>query len=198
MSWNRRLGELPTSLQTYILTHRTYRQQWQSTYGYWLLQQVITLLWGESLGQVSFTESGQPIGLQSFTSFSISHSEAVVGVAISTLGRIGLDIQAYKLLSSSVASPVFFSAMERQAIEQATDTNHCLLRFWSKKEALIKAVGGTLLELGNQTDARTDQTIFQGDFFYWLSLPHPQKGMVWLASDHPFDNFSAKKWYFKY
>lgn len=194
--WENRLADLPNALQEYILARKTLRQQQQSTYGYWLLQQNAALLGANALEDISFTTAGQPLFAQHSVRFSISHSGTVVGVAVSPLGRIGLDIQAAKSLSQAMISPVFFSAVEQQAIRQATDPNDCLLQFWSKKEALIKAVGGTLLDLGQQTDVRADQTIFQGAFFYWLALPHPYKGVIWLASEHPFDNFVAQKWSF--
>lgn len=192
--WKRRLEVLPEGLQDYILGRSTTQRQIQSTYGYWLLQQ--SAADSDPLDTISFTSAGQPIWPQPSTWFSISHSGGVVGLVLSTIGRIGLDIQTHQTYASSAVSPIFFSRVEQQAIQQATDPNQCLLQFWSKKEALIKAAGGTLLEWGNQTDVRAEQTIFQGTLFYWLMLPHPQNGVIWLASDQPFHHFSAKKWCF--
>jgi len=194
LNWKVRLACLPTALQRHVLARGTQRQIRQSAYGYWLLQQSLAVDGENALDDLLFTAAGQPISKASAVRFSISHSGAVVGVVVSSLGRIGLDIQAIK--SPLIASPVFFSNVEQQAIQQALDPNHCLIQFWSKKEALIKAVGGTMLDWAAQTDVRFQQTIFQGNYFYWLSLPHPQKGVVWLASESPFHNFSARKWPF--
>ncbi len=195
-SWERRLATLPVTLRSYILTKGTPKQRLQSTYGYWLLQQMLHYTAAGNLDDLLWLPSGHPVWKKQLPPFSISHSGTLVGVALSQLGRIGLDIQDLRPLPASAVDSIFFNTSEQQIIQQASANHSFLIEFWAKKEALTKAVGGTMLDLAQQIDARFQQTLFQGSVFHWLSLPHPQKGVVWLASDIPFDNFSARKWTF--
>ncbi len=77
--------------------------------------------------------------------FNISHSDDLLLVGISQAGALGLDIErvpAGHVVDS--VSAVVFSQPERKELEflPPTERAECFARFWTRKEAYIKAVGG--------------------------------------------------------
>lgn len=196
LTWEARLQCLPLVVQQHILQRQRLQRRIDSTYGYWLLQHGLMDRFGVDLDALFFAPSGKPLLRHANIQFSMSHSSGVVGIAISERGRIGLDIQAQKQIDVKTASPIFFSYIEQEAIAAAPYPAACLFQYWSKKEALVKAFGGSLFELAHKTDVRAPSTVFEGLVFHWLNLPHPTQGTVWLASEVPFDNFFARKWSF--
>lgn len=196
LSWKDRLALLPNPIQKYIKGKRRPNRQRQSTYGYSLLQRGLQESFDYTLDALEILPSGKPLLQASSIQFSISHSGRLIGVALSDQGRIGLDIQAHRAIASDAASTAFFSEAEQQAIVQASNPNTCILQYWSKKEALIKAMGSTMFNQATQTDVRGISTYQNGTIFNWLALPHPYQGAIWIASEWSFDNFFAKKWTF--
>ena len=114
------------TLRSYILTKGTPKQRLQSTYGYWLLQQMLHYTAAGNLDDLLWLPSGHPVWKKQLPPFSISHSGTIVGVALSQLGRIGLDIQDLRPLPASAVDSIFFNTNEQQIIQQAS-ANHSFL-----------------------------------------------------------------------
>jgi len=67
---------------------------------------------------------------------SVSHSGDLVGVAVSTVAPLGLDVEQVRAVATSVASLVLTPSEERQ-VRSAAD----FIRYWTRKEAVVKATG---------------------------------------------------------
>ncbi|GAA1837008.1 4'-phosphopantetheinyl transferase superfamily protein [Pseudonocardia ailaonensis] len=86
-------------------------------------------------------QHGKPT-LPSGPEFSLTHSGDRVGVALSTAGPIGLDVEEHRPLSDldGLASHVLSPAERHRPPRDAT----AFLAVWTRKEALLKASGDGL------------------------------------------------------
>lgn len=110
------------------------------------------------------TATGKPILADSVAptmSFSISHSGDVVLVALSHLGRVGVDVEVAGPLDDlpSLMASVF-SVRECHDVMSAQSAQERLSRFyriWTRKESMVKALGIGLTGLDRITcDAAAD------------------------------------------
>jgi 4'-phosphopantetheinyl transferase len=76
---------------------------------------------------------------------SVSHSGDLIGVAVSTVAPLGLDVEQVRAVETSVASLVLTPSEERQ-VRSAAD----FIRYWTRKEAVVKATGAGLRQPLNQ------------------------------------------------
>lgn len=92
-----------------------------------------------TLGDLRFTEYNKPY----FTGdlfFNISHSGEYALCAISKKNRVGIDIEAIKDIDFKEFSGCF-TAREWICINTSDDPGTAFYRFWTRKEAIIKADG---------------------------------------------------------
>jgi 4'-phosphopantetheinyl transferase len=88
---------------------------------------------------------GKPLVRNEDLHFNISHSDGLLLVGVSRAGALGLDIE--RIPPSHVVDPVstvVFSQPERKTLKSVSSRERpeCFGRFWTRKEAYIKAVGG--------------------------------------------------------
>lgn len=92
--------------------------------------------------------------------FNLSHSHDYFAIALSEKGQVGVDIEKVRPpLHLSKIAERFFSAAETQLIQDekdATKQTEIFAKFWSGKEALIKAVGGGVFK--NVHEVLIDET----------------------------------------
>ncbi|MEZ4265863.1 MAG: 4'-phosphopantetheinyl transferase superfamily protein [Myxococcota bacterium] len=77
--------------------------------------------------------------------FNLSHTDDLVVLAMTRGGELGVDVEARRSVPERAAiAQTHFTATERAllaAAERDGDGERCFLRLWTRKEALIKAVG---------------------------------------------------------
>lgn len=96
----------------------------------------------ESLGKPKLDESLQHIYPN--LAFNLSHSHGVALYGISATSFLGVDLEhRARELSFDEIAQRFFSPAEVQEIQQAQGENKkiCFYNIWTKKEALLKALG---------------------------------------------------------
>ena len=93
---------------------------------------------------------------------SISHCRAAVAVAVSDKGAIGIDIESRRKVSRGLVEKVCTEA-EQKAIRMAADPDMEFLRFWTRKEAVLKMrrTGiqgyGSMLAASEAVDCRVEE-----------------------------------------
>lgn len=195
-TWKERLETLPNLLQEHIGSRAPEWEQIALTYGYWLLEQGFKTLLYNTASDWTVGSSGRPVLRQAFPQFSLDYSPQMVGVALSIVGQIGLDIGKVQVLPTDGQLNNFFNPIEQQVIRSAISPEATYTQYWSKKMALKKAIQSDSFEWAATVDAQSTHTFFQHQQYHWLALPHPHQGVIWMASAHPFYNFSARKWHF--
>ncbi|MBR4229400.1 MAG: 4'-phosphopantetheinyl transferase superfamily protein [Bacteroidales bacterium] len=83
---------------------------------------------------------------------SISHCRRAVAVAVSANYRIGIDVESRRKVSSSLMERVC-NADELSAIRSSDDSTMTFLRFWTRKEAVLKMRGTGIRGFGSMVDA---------------------------------------------
>ncbi|MFM1814699.1 MAG: hypothetical protein RLZ98_1394 [Pseudomonadota bacterium] len=73
--------------------------------------------------------------------FNLSHSFGAAALAVTGAGDVGIDIEYVRLVETDIDS--LFTDAERSCIAAAppSDHQHAFLRCWTRKEAVIKALG---------------------------------------------------------
>lgn len=114
------------------------------------LKMILAKRLGQPPSQIHFQKvsEGKPVLAMSNPSldFNLSHSHDYFVIAISEKGQVGVDIEMIRPPHrlEQVATR-FFSAAEADLIKQESNPakqTEIFAKFWSGKEALVKAVGG--------------------------------------------------------
>ena len=185
------LHKLPLVLQQHIAKRKQKHKQLLSLTGYWMLQQVLEKDFGTTLASLVFWDSGKPVLNGQDIYFSISHSKNLVGLAISTLGNIGLDIEPFRKFEKIESAFSFFSKAEQDFILATPQPERSLIELWSKKEALIKALGSQMFDDASKTDVRFSTGTCVGQHFFFKSIfagtQYDFDGEIWVAASFPID-----------
>jgi 4'-phosphopantetheinyl transferase len=179
------LCKLPQTVQKHILKRKQKSKRDISLRGYLLLQKALLKDFSTELNPLTFLASGKPVIVNQNIHFNISHSGNLVGVAISRTGTLGLDIEKFRKIKKIESSFAFFSKVEQKAILTAEFPDKKLIELWSKKEALIKAVGGEMFEMSNYTDIRFSTTTWAEESYYFHAVPTSFDGEIWITSSFP-------------
>jgi 4'-phosphopantetheinyl transferase len=95
-----------------------------------------------SHGKPSLTDSSR--GNRAKIEFNLSHSEDLAVIAVSFGSILGVDVEQVREMPDwPQMARRFFSDAETAAIERAPsgEASKMFLRFWTRKEALLKAIG---------------------------------------------------------
>ena len=187
----KKIKKLPQNLIKRILRRKNAQKQTISFLSYLLLQKVMKEEFQSSLEGIKFLASGKPVLDNTNHHFNISHTANIIGIAITTKGAIGIDIQEHREFEKLEASFTFFSKVEQKAILAAELPKRKLVELWSKKEAFVKAVGGQMFEMSAQADISSSSSIWSERpyFFYPLNLEF--NGYAWLVSSFPVNSIST-------
>ncbi|MEU5630245.1 4'-phosphopantetheinyl transferase family protein [Streptomyces rishiriensis] len=93
--------------------------------------------------RLALPPSGPPSERPGFD-FSVAHSGAVIGVAVCATGRVGLDVEEADVgLDVDSAARVALADSELAALygRPAAERKPAFLRTWTRKEAVLKALG---------------------------------------------------------
>nr|AEH95301.1 putative phosphopantetheinyl transferase [Aplysina aerophoba bacterial symbiont clone AANRPS] len=126
---------------------RQARDRWRLLLGRILLRHVLTVRYGMADVQIAVSRWGRPF-LPSLGSagldFNITHAGAWVGVGVTRVGAIGVDIVAESELTDwEHLAEHFLGPDERREIHMAPPQSRRVLaaRAWVAKEAVLKAAG---------------------------------------------------------
>lgn len=102
---------------------------------------------------IAFGPNGKPRLEADDLHFNLAHSADLALIAITNGGPVGIDIEQLRTISNALElADRNFHPSERAAIRaaQAADRSHMFLRCWTRKEAVIKALG---IGIGHPLDA---------------------------------------------
>jgi 4'-phosphopantetheinyl transferase len=88
------------------------------------------------------SDQGKPALVPRAFHFNLSHSDGLAALAVSADFALGVDVEAVRPLKEDVAER-FFSRREVEALARLSpdDQLHGFYRCWTRKEAVIKAIG---------------------------------------------------------
>lgn len=104
-------------------------------------------------------EFGKPV-IEDFRPFSISHSGATWAVAVSE-NECGLDLQYYRKSNIEAVAKRFYAEEDATTLKTAgteDEKEDLFFRIWVRREALIKAVGGSVVASEDVPPVIKDET----------------------------------------
>ena len=97
--------------------------------------------------------------------FNVAHSAGLGAIAFSARGEVGIDVEAEnRSVEAMDIASAYFTARETALVAAATgpDRLKAFLRIWTRKEAVLKAVGCGIPNGLNQVDVTREQVFFDG------------------------------------
>ncbi len=127
--------------------------------------------------------------------FNVSHSEKIAVIAVTRVGEVGIDVERQRAMADmeDVARLVFDEA-ERTALRACPTSQResVFYRIWTRKEALLKAVGFGLPAL---TDPDAASLSHAGNGWLVTSLPHLDGYAAALARPRHAAGLSLWSWH---
>ncbi len=120
----------------------------------------------ESFNKILLSANGKPYFVESDNFFNISHSDQLVVCALSYC-EIGIDIERNVPVNYTDLMH-YFSLPEINAINAAADKTLAFYQIWTKKEAVLKALGSGL-SISLNTFSVVEQKIFIADREFFFS-----------------------------
>lgn len=93
---------------------------------------------------------------------SISHCRTAVAVAINQERKVGIDVECRRNISDGLVERVC-TAAEQEALRNSDDATMTFLRYWTRKEAVLKMRGtgikgfGSMLGASEATDCTVEE-----------------------------------------
>ena len=99
---------------------------------------------------------------------SISHCRTAVAVAVSSEGRVGIDVECRRRIGDGLMERVC-AEDELAAVHSAEDSVMAFLQLWTRKEAVLKMRGTGIQGFGSMVDALTADDCHVSDLDTHLS-----------------------------
>lgn len=125
----------------------------------------------------SYGSHGKPFLENSNLQFNLAHSDNLALYAFTYDRAIGIDIEMIRPVSDLLAiAHRFFSAQEAETIHRSPNQSQLFFRYWTCKEAFLKATGEGLSQL-SQLEICLDQTV------ELKKLPNPELIQNWILEE---------------
>lgn len=131
--------------------------------------------------EIDYLPTGKPFIKNNQIEFNISHSRNEIAIAISKRHKVGIDIEAYRPFSNITAAFSFFTAKEQQQIQRDKAPEKKLIDLWTKKEAVIKAIGSEMFSIAHKIDVTDNKIYWNNVYYYCYALNINIKGKGWMA-----------------
>lgn len=135
------LGLLPAALQADVMKYHQYADRIRTLTGKLLLREAMTTagLPHDLLHSMSYTHYKRPF-ISSEADFNITHSGHCVACVAGAGMRVGIDVEEIKPIKPDDINAVLRDE-ELQEMRATNASPETILRFWTRKEAIVKASG---------------------------------------------------------
>ncbi|MDB5004147.1 MAG: 4-phosphopantetheinyl transferase superfamily protein [Mucilaginibacter sp.] len=155
---------IPDGIKQKILLKRNHLDVQLSVCGNLLILALIKYFDADlTLAEIVYNDYQRPYFNDGFD-FNISHSgNRVIGCATLN-GKVGIDIELMKPVDINYDD--YFTATEQENIRNAKNPDTEFFTYWTRKEALLKAVGTGVYTPLLDIDVSADSFIYKGDNYY--------------------------------
>jgi len=179
--FNNYLQNLPAHFREHVLSFKHWKDAQASLLGKLLIIKALDdFECGISCREVYFNDYGRPC-LDHTLDFNISHSNDFVVCAVSEEGKVGIDIEKIRPMEAERFQK-YFSRDEIREIASAEDKDEQFFRYWTLKEAVLKAEGIGIRVSLKSILIHGDRAVFQGKAWNLRELRPHRDYMMHLAS----------------
>ncbi len=122
--------------------------------------------------------------------FSIAHAFPCVVCVLSKSASVGIDVEVPTLLDVEAFAADYLTEREVCALNESPNLTECFLRFWVRKEAVLKCAGTALGH--DMPDVLECPTTFMGQQFFFKDFLFASNAFCSIASSEPLKNMSVK------
>lgn len=185
--------QLPATLRQKNERYRNWEDRARHAAGNVLLMQALRLTGGDprELHHLKYSPHGRP-WLPGKFDFNISHSGHYVICAISSIERVGIDVEEIKPVDFCYFQNVM-SAHQWAIIMEADYPVKEFYRFWTLKESIIKADGRGLFIPLHEIDIKRDIGIVNGMQWFLKELVLDEQHLSCLATRNKVCDIDVRK-----
>src|SRR5690554_2367316 len=187
--YHRYLNQMPISIQEKIQRYKNWEDAHTSLVGKLLLKQGLKDIGLPKidLSILKYNQFGRPY-ISKNLDFNISHSKTLVACAINMKGDVGLDVEKI----SPIDKTDFYDCWtpkEMEEIYKDSKDYHTFYKYWTKKEALVKAVGNGLnIPLKDIEISTNHATVSNYGKWYFKEIIFSKKYMAHVATNEPYNS----------
>lgn len=187
---SQRLAGLPAEMQKKILLYKNPKDRQMRIAGKLLLQQALADFAPHlSLSNMKQPDGGKPYFEAAFD-FSIAHSGDLVLCAIADGLQTGADVEQHAPFKLSEFEDLL-TKNELQFIANAADSREAFFETWTKKEAMMKALGLGFEPGIKRIETLDGSAVCKGKKYYFSRLPLPQGYSGHLVTSAPSGSVSV-------
>jgi 4'-phosphopantetheinyl transferase len=179
--WERKFCSLPQTTQARIMKYHRWQDRQAKMLGYLLLKDGLQV-WGHGLKSDIFIDHfGRPF-LNHEIDFNISHSGGYVVCALTSEGRLGIDIEEIKPIDFKNLKDSM-SSVQWEQINESKNMYTSFYDFWTIKESTLKADGRGLSFPLEKVVIHGNQAMLDGRSWYLTKLDISPETSCHLACD---------------
>ena len=168
-NFNDLLFTMPLAIQREVLKYQRWQDRQATLLGKWLLIKGLEI-YNEQPTAIRFLQKDaykRPFlrELKTKTDFNISHSDGMVVCAISQQCKVGIDIEAIQPIILNEYESVF-TALELKTIRESNQRRTTFFKYWTRKEAIMKADGRGFYLPPASFEAIKEKVIIKGKTWY--------------------------------
>ena len=166
VDFKNKLTLLPLSMQANILKYRLWQDQQDRLIGKLLLREGLSRMgYPGALLELTKNKDGKPIIPSIPVSFNISHSGHIVICVLTNTSEIGIDIE--KMHNVNIEDfKTQMTTSEWDNIDTATNKTEAFFKYWTQKEAVVKASGKGFSIPLNSFEISNDQVNINNEDFF--------------------------------
>lgn len=185
-SFDKYLVLQPVSLQQKILRFRRWQDAQATLLGRLLLKKGCTEHFQCTItdAEITYNEFQKPYFQHVKLDFNISHSDNIIVCVIAPKRNIGIDVERIKGIDLQ-AFKAQMTRSEWATVLQSADQNKAFYRYWTQKEAVVKAYGKGLSVPLSSFEVLEEQSFLDNDLWHTREVPIDQHFYCHLAADYP-------------
>ncbi|EDP94250.1 4'-phosphopantetheinyl transferase superfamily protein [Kordia algicida OT-1] len=139
------------------------------------------------LSILKYNQYGRPY-ISKKIDFNISHTQTLVMCAINTNGDVGIDVEKINPIDKTDFYDCW-TPKETEVIYKDTTDYYTFYNYWTKKEALVKAIGdGLNIPLKNIEISGSQATVVNHGKWYLKEISLSEKYTAHIATKEPYNS----------
>lgn len=183
--FNYYINILPYQLRGKIFKYHKWKDAQASLFGKLLLHVILKQYRASfTLNDLKIDKWGKPYIDNSFD-FNISHAGSYVVCSYSDEGKVGIDLEVIQAMDINDLIPTIFSEYESGLIKSSDDVNNTFFKFWTIKEAAVKADGRGLGISLKQVEINDDHVKIENASWYVKKIDFYEGYSLHVAAEVP-------------
>jgi 4'-phosphopantetheinyl transferase len=163
-----KLALIPEGIKQKILLKKNHLDVQLSASGNLLILELLKYFKADlTLAEIAYNDYQRPYFNDGFD-FNISHSGNRVIACATLSGKVGIDIEVMKPVDLNYDD--YFTPAEQQHIRAAQNPDAEFFKYWTRKEAVLKAVGMGVHTPLLDIDVSADEVSYQGETYFLSAI----------------------------